>query len=364
MNHPYYLYALVCGTSFLLTFLLVPVFRALALRYNIVDHPNEDRKIHERTMPYLGGVPFYIGFIATVLAITIFWPEYRSPMFFPMGLVGTLIFLMGIYDDIRDLGSRTKLGIELALSCLLFFWGYHTMGLSNPFGGTFYIGWFAILITPLWITGVINAINFCDGLDGLASGLVFICAASLFIIGIREGLVFSCIIMAYLMGATLAFLKYNFSPASVFMGDAGALFLGFVLGTTTLMVQQKGVAVITLTVPMIVLAVPFVDMLLSSYRRLLRARAGQFFSPDRHHLHHRLLNVGLTHRQVVLTLYYVSICMGLLAFVFSIMPVPYKSLVFFLAVLIIVLGVVVLRFIESLSRKIDGPPSEEQKEAA
>jgi UDP-GlcNAc:undecaprenyl-phosphate GlcNAc-1-phosphate transferase len=157
--------------------------------------------------------------------------------------------------------------------------------------------------------------------------------------------------MAFLMGTTLGFLKYNFNPASIFMGDTGALFLGFILGATTLVVRQKGIAIIALSVPMVVLAIPLLDTLLSFQRRLRRARAGRFFEPDRYHLHHRLLDLGLSQKQVVLSLYYLSACMGLMAFIFSVTPAPWNFLILLLAVAVVAFGVIVLRFIEGLSSR-------------
>jgi len=351
MSQPLLLYLGVAGMSFALTYLLVPLCRRLAWRLDVVDHPGEERKVHARTIPYLGGLPFYVCFLGTVLLLEAFYPQYTQPYLYPMCLVGTFIVLMGVYDDVCDMSSFKKLLIELGLGALLFYWGFRAAELSHPLGGAWDLGFLAIVITPLWIAGVINAVNFSDGLDGLAGGLVFICAAAVFAISFNTNQVLSCIIMAYLMGTTLAFLRYNFNPASIFMGDTGALFLGFILGASTLVQQQKGVAVIALTVPMVVLAVPIVDTVLSFYRRLLRARAGRFFSPDRHHLHHRLLDLGLSQRQVVLSLYFFSSCMGLMAFILSVVPDAYRFLILLLAGMTIGLGVLVLRYIEGFSQR-------------
>jgi UDP-GlcNAc:undecaprenyl-phosphate GlcNAc-1-phosphate transferase len=351
MTHAPVLYLVVGLVSCLVTLLLVPAFRALAWRLDVVDRPSDPRKVHARIIPYLGGLPFYLGFLVTVLLIEGFYPQYSQPMFYPMCVVGTLIVLMGIYDDICDMGSLKKLIIELILMTLLFYWGFRTTEIASPFGGTFSLGWLAFIITPLWVAGVINAVNFSDGLDGLASGLVLICAASIFAIGYKNGQVASCILMAYLMGTTLGFLRYNFNPASIFMGDAGALFLGFVLGAATLVENQKGVTTIALSVPMVVMAIPILDTLLSFYRRLQRARDGRFFTPDRNHLHHRLLDLGLTQRQVVLSLYYISASMGVLAFVLSVLPPDYGFLILLLAAMGIMFGVVILRFIEGFAHR-------------
>lgn len=351
MDHPIAMYAGVALVSFVVTFALVPIFRWLALKLDVVDRPSEARKVHRRVVPYLGGLPFYISFLAVLVFVEAVFPQYAQDAFFPMALVGTAIVLMGIYDDIRDMSSARKLLLELVLFGVLFFYGgFRATEIASPFGGTIQMGWLALIISPLWIAGVVNAVNFSDGLDGLAAGLVFVCAAAIFAIGYKHEQVTSCLMMAFLMGCTLAFLRYNFNPASIFMGDAGALFLGYVLGAATLIERQKGVAVVALAVPMMVLAVPILDTFLSFYRRLMRARHGEFFQPDRNHLHHRLLDLGLTQRQVVLSLYYLSGLMGLMAFILAGVPQPYSFLLMVLALLAMLFGVFVLRFVESFAR--------------
>lgn len=353
MSRPLLLYAVVCAASFLLVAVLVPLFRRLALALDIVDRPTSTRKVHGRTIPYLGGLPFFIAFLALVTGIGFFAPEYAQPEFYPMAVFAFVIVLLGVFDDICDLSSKIKLPLELLLCGALYFWGFGSPIIMQPFGGAFYIGGFAIVITALWVAGVMNAVNFSDGLDGLAAGLVCICALSIFAISFQGGRVASCILMAFLAGATLAFLCFNFNPASVFMGDAGALFLGFILGASTLLEQQKGVTVIALTIPMMVMAVPLVDTALSFLRRLKRAQEGRFFEPDRNHLHHRLLDLGLTQRQAVLALYYISGCMGLLAFILSGVSSVYRFLTLVLAAATILFGVLVLRFMESFGEKKD-----------
>lgn len=354
MEQPFYLYLIVGAGSWLLTILMVPLCRRLAIALDVVDRPSSARKVHKRVIPYLGGLPFYFGFLLTVLFVYAFYPEYATPALYPMCVVGTLIALMGVYDDIKDMSSLKKLLLQLALTSILFYFGLGTDTLSHPLGGSIEVGFLAFLITPLWIAGVINAVNFSDGLDGLAGGLVFICAASIFAVAVKNGQVISCVLMAYLMGSTLAFLWYNFYPAKIFMGDAGALFLGFVLGASTLVEEQKGVTVIALAVPMVVMAVPILDTVLSFWRRLMRARQGQFFEPDRNHLHHRLLDLGLTQKQVVLSLYVVSILAGLMAFMMSVIQEEYRFLILILAALMIASGVIILHFIEGLSRRHGG----------
>lgn len=347
------LYLGVFAGTFLVVVALVPLFRKLALCLDIVDRPVSARKVHARAVPYLGGLPFFIAFLCLILGLEFLAPQYVQPEFYPMAVFGFLVVLLGVYDDIRDLSSKIKLPLEIVCCGALYFVGFGSTIIMQPFGGALYIGGFAILITALWIAGVMNAINFTDGLDGLAAGLVCICSLSIFAIAFQGGRVGSCILMAFLAGATLAFLCYNFHPASIFMGDAGALFLGFILGASTLIEQQKGVTVVALTIPMMVMAVPLVDTALSFARRLQRASQGRFFEPDRDHLHHRLLALGMTQRQAVLALYYISACMGLLAFILSGVSDIYRFLTLVLAAATILFGVLVLRYVESLSRSKD-----------
>lgn len=361
-TQPLVMYGVVGGVAFVITYVLVPAFRALAWKLDVVDRPSDPRKIHRRVVPYLGGVPFYISFLVTIVVVELFFPQHSRPGFFPMCVAGTLIVLMGLYDDVADMGSAKKLVLEILIFLVLCYWGdFRAAEIANPFGGTIQIGWLALLISPLWIAGVVNAINFSDGLDGLAGGLVFVCAAAIFGVALARDQVISCVMMAYLMGTTLAFLRYNFHPASVFMGDAGALFLGFVLGAATLIERQKGVAVVALAVPMVVLAVPILDTLLSFARRLMRARQGKFFSPDRNHLHHRLLDLGLTQRQVVLAMYGFSACMGLMAYVLAGVSGTYGFLILLLAAMAIVSGVAILRFIESFAHGGEHERAQEPK---
>lgn len=340
------LYAAVCTGSFLCVLLLVPLCRQLALFLGALDEPDHDRKVHHRTVPYLGGVAFYLAWLAILAGLSFFAPGYLFPEFYPLAFIGLLVVLLGSFDDLCDLSSKIKLPLELLLGGSLYFWGFKSAILSHPLGGSIYIGNFALVITALWVAGMMNAVNFTDGLDGLAAGLVTIASAVLFFVSFRQGYVFSSIIMAFLLGATVAFLCYNFHPASIFMGDAGALFLGFMLGAATVLERQKGTAVIALSVPVMVIAVPLLDTGLSFLRRLRRAREGRFFTPDRHHIHHRLLALGLSQRQVVLSLYGISLTAGILAVIFAGLPAGFKLLLLIIVTGLTLLAVMLLRHME------------------
>lgn len=347
-------YITILGVSFFTTLVLVPVFRWIALKLGVVDMPDQKRKVHKKPIPYLGGMSFYIAFLVACCFIEWIYPQMFDEKLTVIAIAGTFIVLMGLLDDLISIPASRKLIFELLLGVVLFFWGFRTTTLAHPLGGVWNIGWLALLVTPLWIVGVMNAINFSDGLDGLAAGQVAICSATIFAISYYNGQIFSCLVMSILIGCTLAFLIYNSHPASVFMGDAGALFLGFVLGCATLLERKKGVTVVALTVPMVVLAVPFLDTLLSFLRRMQRARKGGFFMPDRDHIHHRLLKLGLSQRQVVFSLYYFSICMGFLAFITSLIPSTYTFLVLILVCMLIMMGVIILHFLESIIEEKEG----------
>ncbi len=350
-------YIAVWFVSFITTLLLVPVFRWIALTLGVVDMPDQKRKVHKKPIPYLGGMAFYISFLVACCFIEWIYPQYFDEKLTIIAVVGTLIVLMGLLDDLISIPASRKLVFELLLGVLLYYWGFRTTTIAHPLGGVWNVGWLALMITPLWIVGVMNAINFSDGLDGLASGQVAICSATIFAISYYNGQIFSCLVMSILLGCTLAFLVYNSHPASVFMGDTGALFLGFILGCATLVERRKGVTIVALTVPMVVLAVPFLDTFLSFLRRMQRASKGEFFMPDRDHLHHRLLKLGLSQRQVVFSLYYFSICMGFLAFITSLIPSHYTFLILILVCMLVGMGVILLHFIESILEQ-----REEQKE--
>lgn len=342
-------YLSIVGLSFLITLVFVPVFRWLAMKLGIYDIPTEERKVHKKPIPYLGGMAFYITYLVTILFIEWFYPQFFDEKLAIIGVGGTLIVLMGLFDDLISIPAKYKLIFEIILGIIFYYWGFRTSTIAHPLGGTINVGSFALVITVLWIVGVTNAINIVDGLDGLASGLVAISAISIFAISYYNGQILNCIVMSILLGCTLAFLVYNSHPASIFMGDAGALFLGFVLGCATLVERRKGITIVTLTVPMVVLVVPFLDTSLSFLRRLRRSKEVGFFASDKDCIYHRLLRLGLSQRQVVFSLYYFSICMGVLAFITSLVPSQYTFLVLLLVCMLILMGVIILHFIESIA---------------
>lgn len=351
-------YLLTAAVAFVVAALTTPLFRAVARRYGILDHPTQHRKIHARPTPYLGGLAFFAAYL--VVLIESIWrrPELIAPVHYPLAVLGAVIILLGLADDIFNLSGAPKLAVELLVGGTLYYWAVGEQGLAKPLHAIIDLGPLAPVIAAVWVAGVMNAINFIDGLDGLAAGLVAIASAMLLAVGILNQQPATCLVMATLLGATLGFLLYNFHPASIFMGDAGALFLGFMLGGATLVEQQKGAAVVALIVPVITIALPLADTLLSFFRRLRRAREGRFFHPDREHLHHRLLALGLDQCRAVLIMYAFSLLMGLLAILAGILPGRLKPGVPFAAAMFTAGAVVWLHRLEKRIR------AERQKPAA
>jgi UDP-GlcNAc:undecaprenyl-phosphate GlcNAc-1-phosphate transferase len=213
--------------------------------------------------------------------------------------------LVGVVDDTRGLPALVKLTAQLVVAAVAFACGFRIDAISVPLVGNLSMGVFAFPMTLLWITGIINAVNLIDGLDGLAAGIVLFAGLTNFVIASLDGSVFIAVVSAAMIGAVLGFLVFNFNPARIFMGDSGSYMLGYVLGTSVIVgASQKASTAVALLVPCLAMGVPIFDTLFSMIRRYLERRP--LFSPDRGHIHHRLLDMGLTHRRAVLTIYAVS----------------------------------------------------------
>jgi UDP-GlcNAc:undecaprenyl-phosphate GlcNAc-1-phosphate transferase len=307
--------------SAVLSAILTPFIRRLALRVGAVSLPG-GRHIHDRAIPRLGGVAIVLAFFAPILAL--FFVEssvalaLRSDAVKAMGLFlgGGAMCLVGVVDDAKGLRASQKLLAQLAVATLAFACGFRIDAVSLPLIGSVPMGIFAWPITALWIVGIINAVNLIDGLDGLAGGVVFFAGLTNFVVAYLTGSVFVALVMAAMLGAVLGFLFYNFNPARIFMGDSGSYFLGFVLAAASLVgTAQKASTSVSLLVPIVALGVPIFDTLFAMVRRFLERRP--IFSADRGHLHHRLLDMGITHRRAVLVIYGVSVAFAVSAIAIS-----------------------------------------------
>jgi UDP-GlcNAc:undecaprenyl-phosphate GlcNAc-1-phosphate transferase len=297
--------------SALVSALLTPSVRALAIRMGAVSHPG-GRNVNARAIPRFGGIAICAGFF---LALgTLYVSEAgaaaiihaaRIPL---LGLVvgGVSLCAVGVVDDARSVRALYKLYVQIGAAVVAFACGFRIDAILLPHFGVLSMGVFALPVTLLWIVGITNAINLIDGLDGLAGGVVAFAAITNLVLAFATGALFVQITMIAVLGSVVGFLLFNFNPARIFMGDSGSYFLGFVLGTMSLIgASQKASTAVSLLVPVLALGLPIVDTFLAVVRRVLERRP--LFSPDRGHIHHRLLDMGLTHRRAVLTLYGVCV---------------------------------------------------------
>jgi UDP-GlcNAc:undecaprenyl-phosphate GlcNAc-1-phosphate transferase len=293
--------------------LLTPDLRQFAERHGLLDQPDDSRKIHRRGIPRIGGLAIAAAFYAPLIGLLLYetglgelFYANRWAAFSLLG-GGVAIAALGLYDDLRGLGAKEKFALEFAVAAVLYFCGYRIEQVSLP-GGALELGAAAFPLTLIWIVGVINAMNLIDGLDGLAGGVALCAILTNLIVAVVRAEPIMILCMAALAGALIGFLFYNFNPASIFMGDSGSLFLGYVLAASSIRTNQKASAAVSLLVPMVALAVPITDTALAMARRMLAGRS--MFRGDGEHIHHRLLRLGLSQRQAVLVLFGTSCLLG------------------------------------------------------
>lgn len=291
--------------------LLIPVVRLVAFRVGAVSTPG-GRHIHRRAIPRLGGVAIACGFCVALGVLAARDPEIHRILqgngMLTVGLLagGAVMATVGVIDDTRGIRAAFKLLAQIVVAVGAYGAGFRITAVNLPFIGDLSMGVFALPITLIWIVGIVNAINLIDGLDGLAAGVCFFAGITGLVVAKISGTPFTALMLATMLGAVLGFLFFNFNPARIFMGDSGSYFLGFVLAATSLVGSaQKTSAAVSIMVPILALGVPILDTLFSIVRRFLERRS--IFSPDRGHIHHRLLDMGITHRRAVLLLYAFSL---------------------------------------------------------
>ena len=317
-----FIYGLTALGAFALVMVATPTVRIFSLKFGRLDIPSA-RKVHVQPIARLGGVAICLGTVgAVVLALGLggghFFPDgaLHSLLIVIMGSLG--FFAIGLSDDLFMLSPLLRLLMQAVVASLVWYAGVRVEFLTLPSLGLTHLGWLSLPITVVWLAGVVNAINWIDGLDGLASGVGGIAAATSFLICLHMGQLSSALVMVALLGSLLGFLVFNFNPAQIFMGDGGSYFIGFLLAGVGITGLVKGATATAILLPLLVLAVPLLDM---SAVILARLRQGKSpFLADQRHLHHRLLKVGLPHRLVVLVIYALAWWMGSLALVFVGVP--------------------------------------------
>ncbi len=315
---------------------LTPEIRSRALKLGLVDKPGDERRIHKVAVPRLGGVGIYMSFILTLsalAAITGRFPQDARIVEGGLGIFvgGTIVFVLGLIDDLESLPAKAKLVIQIVAASAAYSLGVRiraipiptTMNIDLGFlhltgGEPIQLGILSLPITVLWLVGVANAVNLIDGMDGLAAGVSLISALTIWSVALAEGIdkPYAGLMAAVLAGALLGFLRWNFNPARIFLGDSGAYLVGFVLAAISITGVIKGAAAATIVVPtvflvLLILFFPLLDTAWAIVRRAARGKS--VFEPDRQHIHHRLLDTGLSQKKTAYVIYSVSALLGLVA---------------------------------------------------
>jgi UDP-GlcNAc:undecaprenyl-phosphate GlcNAc-1-phosphate transferase len=308
-------YVVVIAAAALVTLALMPIARRIGERLGLTAHPG-GRRVHREAVSTAGGIAILGGFLAALGVATLAetylgWgggllDEAGDVLAVLAGIA--VVFATGLLDDVFELGAGQKLVGQLAGAAIVIVWGPRVDFIGNPFGGLVFLGLLGIPVTLVWILGFTNIINLIDGLDGLAGGVTAIAAATFLVIAVQTNQPAAAVTAAAIVGACLGFLRFNFHPASVFMGDSGALFLGFALASIALLGVMKSIAAITLAVPLMIIGVPIFDTFTSIVRRIRHGRP--VHEADAGHIHHRLLGRGFNQRQTVLIIYAWSIALA------------------------------------------------------
>lgn len=303
---------------------LTPEIRTRAMRLGLVDKPGEERRIHKVAVPRLGGVAIYISImVALVIMMAICGRFPRQGGLLGIAAGGTLIFVMGLLDDLESIPAKVKLAIQMLAAFAAYSLGVRINArIPLPFNfdlgfihinGGIDVGQFAFPLTILWLVAIPNAVNLIDGMDGLAAGVSLISAITIWSIAMSPDLhqPYAAWIAAVLAGALLGFLRWNFNPARIFLGDSGAYLAGFMLGAVAITGVMKTATVVTVLLPMLILFFPLLDTSWAIVRRL--ARGQSIFAPDADHIHHRLLRTGLSQKRVAYLIYALCAILGLAA---------------------------------------------------
>ena len=303
--------------AFAVAFIMTPVAKWIAPKIGAMDIPKDNRRMHTKAMPRFGGMAIYLGAMSSIL----FFLRGNEHLLAVM-IGGTLIYAMGVVDDLMDLDARIRFACQTSIAVLMYFMGLRIEFITNYFGGGGHWQFgtaLGFIVTVLWIVGITNTINLIDGLDGLASGVAAIAALSIayvaFIHGDRYGMMVVCVGMMAIAGSSLGFLPYNFYPAKLFMGDSGSLFLGFMIAIFSVISPLKRSTLLAVIVPVLVLGIPIFDTMLAIVRRLLSGKP--IMSPDKEHLHHHLMRLGYGQRRAVLMIYGICMIMGMAAVIMS-----------------------------------------------
>lgn len=304
-----------------IAFAATPLVRKLAVKMKVIDVPKDARRVHKKPIPLMGGLAIILAFYLCVLLLHTFYDKMviEKPV---LGILigAAIIVVLGIFDDKYALPALPKFFVQIAAASIAVGFGCRIDVLSNPFSSStlpYWVlpQWLSISLSIIWIVAITNAVNFIDGLDGLAAGISAISAATMLIVSLLTGEVYIALLLAAILGGCLGFLPYNFNPAKIFMGDTGSTFLGFILATFSVQGMFKLYAVVSFVVPILILGVPIFDICFAFLRRIAHGQSPM--TPDRGHIHHRLIDLGFSQRQAVAIAYMMTAILGLTAVVLT-----------------------------------------------
>ena len=331
--------------ALVISFLSTPIVKSFAYKLGAIDVPKDERRMHKVPIPRMGGLAIFLGFIISVLLFVAVDDQMKGIL-----LGSVIIVVMGIIDDITPLRASLKFVIQILAALIPVYYGVQITCISNPnlFSDNPYwnFGWLSIPITVIWIVGLTNAVNLIDGLDGLAIGVSSISALTMLAIAILVAEPQVAVIMAALVGACIGFMPYNMNPAKIFMGDTGSTFLGYILACITIQGLFKFYAVISFVVPFLILGLPIFDTMFAIIRRISHGQNPM--APDRSHVHHRLIDMGLNQKQAVAVLYVISAILGLSAVVLATSG-EIKAILCLMALIIVCLIAVRVIFLPHMS---------------
>lgn len=331
--------------ALVISFLSTPIVKSFAYKLGAIDVPKDERRMHKVPIPRMGGLAIFLGFIISVLLFVEVDDQMKGIL-----LGSVIIVVMGIIDDITPLRASLKFVIQILAALIPVYYGVQITCISNPnlFSDNPYwnFGWLSIPITVIWIVGLTNAVNLIDGLDGLAIGVSSISALTMLAIAILVAEPQVAVIMAALVGACIGFMPYNMNPAKIFMGDTGSTFLGYILACITIQGLFKFYAVISFVVPFLILGLPIFDTMFAIIRRISHGQNPM--APDRSHVHHRLIDMGLNQKQAVAVLYVISAILGLSAVVLATSG-EIKAILCLMALIIVCLIAVRVIFLPHMS---------------
>jgi UDP-GlcNAc:undecaprenyl-phosphate GlcNAc-1-phosphate transferase len=316
--------------TLILSLAITPVVIKLAHKFGFIDRPGE-RKINTKIIATAGGTAIYLAFM---IPLRFFLPPNQTIKGIIIG--GSFMLILGLLDDKFEISAPLKFFGQIIGALILIYYGVKINFITNPFGGFIYLGVYAIPFTVFWIVSIINTINLIDGLDGLAAGVSIIAVLTLFAVALQENQLVAPMLAVLLAGSCLGFLKYNFNPAQIFMGDTGSMFIGYIIAAVSITGALKSAAAVTIFVPMLALAIPILDTTFAIIRRIFNDRP--IGEADHGHIHHRLLAIGMNQRQAVISVYIISAILGTIAFVINGIKFDHALIIFTSVILIIIYG--------------------------